>query len=89
MSLRNDIMRFSVLGFRSERARIQEFSSGGGGVQVSLTKKSSDHVIFFSPKLILLKSISKQSIIFQGSRGVPTSSRGQRFPGGGGIAYSL
>ena len=36
--------------------RIQEFSSGGGGVQVSLTQKSSDKVLFmffFSAQLIV------------------------------------
>ena len=32
-----------------QHARIQEFSSGGGGVQVSLTNKE----LFFSPQLIL------------------------------------
>ena len=41
-------------------ARIQEFSSGGGGVQVHMAcQKSSDNVFFyyfFSPQLILQKS---------------------------------
>ena len=57
-------------------------------------KKSS---FFFSPHLITEGKwlISKKTIIFQGSRGGPTFSRGgggvQLFPGGGGgpIAYSL
>ena len=60
-------------------AGIQEFSSGGvGGVQVSLTKKAlTTFFFFFSPQLTEVKwSISKKSIIFQGSRGV------QHFPGG-------
>ena len=78
-------------------ARIQEFSSGG--VQVSLTKKSSDNVFFLFFLVLSLFyrslewSISKKSIIFQGSRGGPTFSRGGSnfFQGGGGgpIAYSL
>ena len=36
-------------------ARIQDFSSGGVGVRVNLTKKKPDNV-FFSPQLILLMS---------------------------------
>ena len=77
-----------------DHARIQEFSSGG--VQVSLTKKSSDNVFFFFLVLSLLyrsqidqfKEIyhfswfQRRSNIFQGG---PTFSRG----GGGPIAYSL
>ena len=62
-----------------------------GGVQVSLTKKSSDNVFFFffksSAYFTEVKwSISKKSIIFQGSRGGPTFSRGPNFfqRGGGG-----
>ena len=51
-----------------------------GGVQVSLTKKTLARFFFFSPQLILQQSnkwsISKKSIIFQGSRGGPTFSRG-------------
>ena len=68
-------------------ARIQEFSSGGGG----------SRSICFSPQLILPEvkwSISKKSIIFQGPRGGPTFSRGggggvQLFPGGGGVSNCL
>ena len=69
---------------------------GGGGVQVSLTKKSSDNVFFFSPQLILLKSngqFQRNLSFFKVPEGV------QHFPGGGGggsnvfqggpIAYSL
>ena len=63
---------------------------GGGGVQVSLTKKAL--TTFFSFLVLsLIYSISKNSIIFQGSREGPTFSRRvQFFPGGGGgpIAYS-
>ena len=57
---------------------------GGGGVQVSLTKKSSDNVFFLV--LSVKWSISKKSIIYQGSRGGPTFSRGGSnfFQGGGG-----
>ena len=49
---------------------------GGGGFQVNLTK-SSDSLflvlsLFFSRKWL----ISKKTIIFQGSRGGPTFSRG-------------
>ena len=40
---------------KTKHARIQEFSSGGGGVQVSLTKKLW-RFCFFSPQLILQKS---------------------------------
>ena len=74
---------------------------GGGrgeGVQVSLTKKALTTFFFFlvlslfyRSQMVNFKEI-KKSIIFQGSRGGPTFSRGvQLFPGGGGgpIAYSL
>ena len=61
--------------------RIQEFSSGG--VQVSLTKKSSDNVFFclffFSPQLILQKSngqFQSNLSFFKVPEGV------QHFPGG-------
>ena len=71
-------------------ARTQEFSSGGGGVQVNLTK-NSDNVIFFKSSAYFTEVkwlISKKTIIFQSSRGDPTLSRGggggvQLFPGGG------
>ena len=74
-------------------AQIQEFSSGGGGVQVSLTKKSADNVflvlsLFYSSKAndqfqsnLSFFKVPEGSNIYQGV---------QRFPGGGGpIAYSL
>ena len=81
-------------------ARIQEFSSGGGGgggVQVSLSKKALTTFFFLSSAYFteFKWSISKKSIIFQGSRGGPTFSRGggggPTFSKGGGgpIAYSL
>ena len=71
----------------------------GGGVQVSLTKKALTFFclffVFFKSSVYFTEvkwSISKKSIIFQGSRAGPTFSRRvQLFPGGGGgpIAYSL
>ena len=65
-------------------ARIQEFSSGGGGVQVHLAyKKSSDNVYFlfyfFSPQLILQKSSGffQRKLLFTKVRvGVGFFSRG-------------
>ena len=81
-------------------SRIQKFSSGGGGVQVSLTKESSDVFCFF---LVLSLSYISQMVNFKernlsffkvpewvqhfpgGGGGGPTFSRG----GGGPIAYSL
>ena len=58
-------------------ARIQESRRGGGG---------GGQVIFFKSSVYFTEvkwSISKKSIIFQGSRGGPTFSRGvQLFPGG-------
>ena len=76
--------------------RNQEFSSGGGGVQVSLIKKSSDN-LFFSPQLILQKSngqFQRNLSFFKVPEGVQHFSGGvQLFPGGGGggrpIAFSL
>ena len=75
------------------RGSRNEFSSGR--VQVTLTKKSPD-VFFFSPQLILQKSMvnfkeSKKTIIFHGSRGGPTFCRGggSNFFQGGPIAYFL
>ena len=70
-------------------AGIQEFSSGG--VQVSLTKKALMFIFFFSPQLILQKSngqFQRNLIIFQGSRGGPTFSRGEG-GGGGGVVKLL
>ena len=66
---------------------------GGGGVQISLTKKLWQCCFFLSSAYFteVKWSISKKSIFFQGSRGGQTFSRGvQLFPGGGGpIADSL
>ena len=79
-------------------ARIQEFSSGGGGVQVSLTKKALTTFfflfVFFSPQLILQRSngqFQRNLSFFKVPEGI------QHFPRGGGsnfsrgvpIAYSL
>ena len=61
-------------------ARIQEFSSGGGGPGQS-DKKSSDNR-FFSPQLILLQSnglFRRKLSFFKVPEGV------QHFPGGGGV----
>ena len=67
-----------------QHARIQEFSPGGGGVQVSLTK-SSDNVFFFFFFFLVFSLFYRSQMVnfkeiyhFQGSRGV------QHFPGGGG-----
>ena len=57
------------------------------GVQVNQTKKSSDNVIFFQSTAYFAEVnwlISKKTIIFQGSRGGPTFSRG----GGGGLTFA-
>ena len=92
---KEDIWQYNILfciltvGKHDTDARIQEFSSGGGGGSRSVWQKSSDND-FFSPQLILQKgkwSISKKSIVFQGSRWGSIFSRGSNFfrP----IAYSL
>ena len=80
-----------------KHARIQEFSSGGGGPGQS-DKKSSDNGFFFRPQLILQQSngqFQRHLSFFKVPEGV------QHFPGGGGggsnffqggggpIAYSL
>ena len=58
---------------------------GGGGVQVSLTKKALTTVFFYFTEVKW--SISKKSFIFQGSRGGSTfifqGGGGPTFPGGG------
>ena len=74
-------------------ARIQEFSSGGGGVQVNLTKKALT-TVFFSPQLILLKSnglFQRKLSFFKVPEGVQHFPGGSIFfqGGGGPIAYSL
>ena len=61
-------------------ARIQDFSSGGGGAG-QYDKKSPDNVFFFCPEVKWL--ISKKTIIFQGARVGPTFSSG-----GGGPTFS-
>ena len=75
-------------------ARIQDFSSGrGGGVRVNLTK-SPDNVFFLTSAYFTEVKwlISKKTIIFQGSRGGPTFSRGggvQLFPRGSNCLYPI
>ena len=64
---------------------IQEFSSGGRGVQVSLTKKSSDKVVFLSPQLNLQKlngQFHRNLSFFKFPRG---SNIFQGWGGGGGV----
>ena len=79
-------------------ARIQEFSSGGGGVQVSLSKKALTTFFFFLvlslfyrsqmvnfKEIYHFSSFQRGSNIFQGGGGGV-----KLFSGGGGpIAYSL
>ena len=59
------------------------------GVQVRLTKKSTDNV-FFSPQLILQKSMANFKEIYHFSRFQrgPTFSRGGGGGGGGGPIFS-
>ena len=74
----------------------RNFRQGGPGQS---DKKSSDVIFFlffFSPQLILQKSngwiISSKTIIFQGSRGGPTFSRGEGgelFPGGSNCLFPI
>ena len=66
-------------------ARIQEFSSGG--VQVSLTKKSSDNVFFFF--LVLSLFYRSQMVIFKEIYHFSRFQRGSNiFQGGGGSNFS-
>ena len=76
--------------------RIQEFSSGGGGgVQVSLTKKRSD-VLFFAFFLVISLLYRSQMVNFKAiyhfsrfQRGLTFSKGVQLFPGGGGWSNCL
>ena len=78
-------------------ARIQEFSSegggGGGGGPGQSDKKSSDVFCFFLSSAYFTEvkwSLSKKSIIFQGSGGGPTFSRVvQLFPGGSNCLFPI
>ena len=76
---------------RVHLARIQDFSSGGGGGPGQSDKKKL--TTFFSTHLTEVKwLISKKTIIFQGSRGGPTFSRGrgvELFPGGSNCLYPI
>ena len=69
-----------------EHARIQKFSSGGGGVQVYLTKKALTTFSYFF--LVLSLFYRSQMVNFKENyhfSGGPTFSRGvQLFQGGGG-----
>ena len=84
---KEDIWQYNILfciltvGKHGTDARIQEFSSGGGGrVQVSLTKKLWQRFFQSSAYFTEVKwSISKKSIVFQGSRWGPIFSRGSNF----------
>ena len=72
--------------------RGQEFSSGGPGQ--SDKKKNSDNLYYIVLSLFYWNQmvnwlISKKTIIFQGSRGSPTFSKGVHLFPGGPIAYSL
>ena len=66
-------------------ARIQEFSSGGGGDPGQFDKKKLWQRFLFSPQLILQKSngqFQRNLSFFKVPEGV------QHFPGGGGPTYS-
>ena len=56
----------------------------GWGVQVCLTKKSSDNV-FFSPQLIMVMQFQRNLSFFKVPEGGPTISRG----GGGGVQWLI
>ena len=74
-----------TVGKHGTDARIQEFSSGGGRVQVSLTKSSDND--FFSPQLILQKSngqFQRNLSFFKAPDGVQFFPGGPTFLGGGG-----
>ena len=81
---------------RGSRNFRQRGGGGGGGVQVNLTKKALTALFFFFFFFFFFKSsayftevkwlFSKKTIVFQGSRGGPTFSRGvQLLQGGGGV----
>ena len=77
----------------------RNFFQGGGGLQARQPENSLDKVVFFCPQLILQFTegiqgfITEKTILYQGSRGGPTFSRGgggvQLFPGGGGGVQML
>ena len=73
-------------------ARIQDFRQGGGaGGPGQSDKKSPDNVFLVLSLFTEVKWLfSKKTIIFQGSRGGPTFSRGvQLFPGGSNCLYPI
>ena len=88
-----DNITFFSVGKHGTDARIQEFSSGGGGGSRSVRQKSSDND-FFSPQLILQKSngqFQRNLSFFKApSRWGPIFSRGSNFfRGGGGMSNCL
>ena len=90
----------NICSHNTFHARIQEFSSGGGGIQVNLTKKGLTALFFcfcfFSPQLIYRSQIvtfkenyhfsrfMRGSNIFQGWGGPTFSRGGPTFSRGGG-----
>ena len=90
----NNILYVEYLRYNNYHARIQEFSSGGGGCPGQSDNKSCDNVffcfcfsvlsLFYMIQKVNFKE-SKKASIFQGSSGGPTFSRGyQLFQRGGG-----
>ena len=80
----------NIIGRNKSCADPEIFVRGGPGQSDKKALTTFFFFFFFSPQLILQRSngqwsISKKSIILQGSRGGPLFSRG----GGGPIAYSL
>ena len=73
---------------RELQARIQEIvqGGGGGGARPAARKQSGQGFLSFFLVLNLFYSLQIGSnILFQGSRGCPTNSRGIKFfPGAGG-----
>ena len=96
---KEDIWQYNILfciltvGKHGTDARIQEFSSGGGGEGPGQSDKKLWQR-FFSPQLILQKSngqFQRNLSFFKAPDGVQFFPGGPTFSGGGGspIAYSL
>ena len=86
----NILFCISTVGKHGTDARIQEFSSGGGGSR-SARQKSSDND-FFSPQLILQKSngqFQRNLSFFKAPNGVQFFPGGPTFSRWCPIAYSL
>ena len=76
------------MNLEETHARIQEFSSGGGGDPCQFDKKSA----FFSPQLILQKSngqFQRKLSFFKVPEGSNIFQGGVKLFPGGPIAYSL